>query len=60
MPATTQPDSVVRLADKGLPNFRARGHGRVFVRVTVHVPEKLSAKERKLFDRLREIRRRDG
>lgn len=50
----------MRLADKGLPNFRARGHGRVFVRVTVHVPEKLSAKERKLFDRLREIRRRDG
>lgn len=47
-----------RLPRKGLPNFRARGRGSLFVRLTVQVPEKLSAEERELFERLREIRSR--
>jgi DnaJ-class molecular chaperone len=55
-----QPDSVLRSAGKGLPNFCARGPGSLFVRLRVRVPEKLSTEERKLFERLREIRTRDG
>lgn len=57
VPPGTQPDCVLRLSDKGLPNFRSRGHGSLYVRLTVHVPEDLSLEERKLFERLREIRR---
>jgi len=56
VPPGTQPDSLLRLAGKGLPNFRARGHGSIYVRLAMQVPEKLSAEERKLFERLREIR----
>lgn len=60
VPPGTQPNAVLRLSGKGLPNFRARGHGSILVRLSVQVPEKLSAEERKLFERLREIRTRDG
>lgn len=60
VPPGTQPDSGLRLAGKGLPNFRGRGRGNLFVRISVRVPEQLSAEERKLFERLREIRTRDG
>lgn len=59
VPPGTQPNAVLRLSGKGLPNFRARGHGNLFVRLTLHVPEKLSAEGRKLFERLREIQTRD-
>lgn len=60
VPPGTQPDSVMRLSGKGLPIFRGRDHGSLFVRLTVRVPEKLSAEERKLFEQLRESGRHDG
>jgi len=59
VPAGTQPDTVLRLDGKGLPNFKARGHGSLYVRVNVHVPEKLSSEERKLFEQLQAIRGQD-
>jgi molecular chaperone DnaJ len=55
VPAGTQPGSVLRLAGKGLPNFKARGHGSLYIRVNVRVPERLCAEERKLFERLRVV-----
>ncbi|MBI3849065.1 MAG: molecular chaperone DnaJ [Verrucomicrobia bacterium] len=59
VPSGTQPDTVLRLDGKGLPNFKARGHGSLYIRVNVRVPQKLSPEERKLFERLQAIRRKD-
>ena len=55
VPPGTQPDSVLRLRGKGLPEFRGRGRGDLFLRVKVHVPERLTAKEHELYDKLRSL-----
>jgi molecular chaperone DnaJ len=60
VPPGTQPDTVLRVAGKGLPNFRARGRGSLYVQISVHVPERLSSEERKLFERLEALRCGDG
>lgn len=57
IPPGTQPDAVLRLHGKGLPHFRARGHGDLYLRVKVHVPERLSRGERELYDKLRALAR---
>jgi molecular chaperone DnaJ len=54
VPAGTQPDSVLRLRDKGLPHFGSDERGDQFIRVDVHVPERLSRRERQLFEKLRD------
>ncbi len=57
VPPGTQPDSVLRLHGKGLPHFRGRGRGDLYLRVKVHVPERLSSRERELYDKLRSLGR---
>jgi molecular chaperone DnaJ len=49
----TQPDAVLRLRDKGLPEFGGRRRGDLYVRVRVRLPERLAAEERKQWERLR-------
>jgi len=49
----TQPDTVLRLRGKGLPEFGGNRRGDLLVRIKVHVPERLSAAERALYERLR-------
>ncbi len=55
IPAGTQPGSILRLKNKGLPEFNGRGKGDMFLDIEVHIPEKLSREERKLFEQLKEI-----
>ncbi len=55
IPQGTQPDAVLRLAGKGLPEFGGRGHGDLFLRLRVEVPRRLNAKERQLYEALREL-----
>jgi molecular chaperone DnaJ len=55
IPPGTQPDAVLRLHGKGLPEFRGKGHGDLYLRIRVHVPERLTAKERELYDKLRSM-----
>lgn len=57
VPEGTQPDSVLRLKDKGLPHFQTAGRGSLLVQIKVRVPEALSREEQSLFAQLREIRR---
>ncbi|BAL23823.1 DnaJ C-terminal domain-containing protein [Azoarcus sp. KH32C] len=57
VPPGTQPDMVLRLRHKGLPNFGNRGRGDLMLRMRVLVPERLSAAERKLYEQLRELGR---
>jgi DnaJ-class molecular chaperone len=56
VPPGTQPDAQSRLRGKGLPRFGARGHGDLYVQVSVRVPEQLGAEERKLWERLHALR----
>ncbi len=54
----TQPDTVLRLRGKGLPRFGGGAPGDLYVRVNVHVPERLTDRERHLFEQLRAAGRR--
>jgi molecular chaperone DnaJ len=57
IPAGVQPDQVLRLQDKGLPEFGGKGRGDLYVRLRVAVPQRLSHEERSLYRRLQEIER---
>ena len=56
VPPGTQPDSRLRLRGNGLPRFRARGRGDLYVQVAVKLPEHLSAEQRRLWEKLRAAR----
>jgi molecular chaperone DnaJ len=60
IPPGTQPDAVLRLKGKGLPEFGNGRHGEMYLRIAVHVPEKLSREERELYERLRAIGGKEG
>jgi len=49
----TQPETVLRLRGKGLPRFGGGAPGDLYVQIKVHVPERLSDRERRLFEQLR-------
>lgn len=53
IPAGTSSGSLFRLNGMGMPDFKSsRKKGDLFARIQVQVPEKLSAKEKKLFEQL--------
>lgn len=53
VPPGTQPDEILRLRDEGLPHFKGHGHGDIKIRIQVSIPQKLSEKQRKLFEQLK-------
>jgi molecular chaperone DnaJ len=53
VPAGTQPGSMLRLRGKGLPRFGGGSRGDLYVQLQVHVPERLSDRQRQLFEQLR-------
>ncbi len=55
IPPGTQPGAVLRLKEKGLPEFGSGRHGELYLRIEVRVPEKLSREELALYERLRDI-----
>ncbi len=55
IPPGTQPDAVLRLKGKGLPEFGNGHHGEMYLRIAVHVPEQLSREERELYEQLRAL-----
>lgn len=60
VPPGTQPDTVLRLRGKGLPEFGSRTRGDLFLRLRVHVPERLSPEQKAAFERLRDLDRTQG
>lgn len=52
VPPGTQPDTVLKVRDKGLPEFNSHEHGDLHIHVYVHIPEKLTSKERDLYQQL--------
>lgn len=55
VPAGTQPDTVLRLRNKGLPRFGGKGVGDMYLQLKLKVPEKLGHEERTLYERLRDL-----
>jgi molecular chaperone DnaJ len=58
IPALTQNGRRFRLSGLGMPHLDAKGRGDLYARVRVVLPEKLSDRERELFEQLREERRK--
>ncbi len=53
IPAGTQPGKVLRLRGKGLPDNENGGKGDELINIMVYMPEKLTDKQRELFERLK-------
>ena len=59
VPMGSQPDSKLRLKGKGMPVFGKPGHaGDLYVQLNVNVPKDLSEEERKLFSKLKGLRKK--
>jgi molecular chaperone DnaJ len=54
IPAGTQPGTVLRLDGHGLPHFRRRGRGDLYLTINVAVPSSLTPEQRQLYQQLRE------
>lgn len=52
--AGSQPEKILRLRGKGLPDINGYGRGDLLVKVHVWVPQKLTADERKLLEKLQD------
>lgn len=59
VPPGTQPDAVLRLRGKGLPAFGGNGRGDLYLRMQVHVPDRLSPEARQLYERLRALEQKE-
>ena len=55
VPAGTQPGSMLRLREKGLPHFGGGARGDLYVRIKIHLPERLTDRQRRLFEQLRAL-----
>lgn len=52
VPAGTQPNTLIRLREKGVPYVQGKGHGDHYVKVKVTVPKSLSRKQKELLEEL--------
>ena len=55
IPPATQPGVVLRLAERGLPEFGGHGRGDLCLRLVVQVPERLTKKQRALYEQLQAL-----
>ncbi len=56
IPAETQNGQSFRLSGKGMPHLRGQGAGNLFARIQVQLPQRLSSRERELFEELARLR----
>lgn len=57
IPAGTQPGQKFRLAGRGMPHLKnAEQFGDLFARVMIQIPKQLTAQQRTLFEKLRDLR----
>ncbi|MEW6144956.1 MAG: molecular chaperone DnaJ [Thermodesulfobacteriota bacterium] len=53
IPAGTQPGTVMRIPNEGLPGFRSGRRGDIYVRIQVEIPKKISREEKELYNKLK-------
>ena len=58
IPPLTQNGRTIRLSGLGMPKLEGKGRGDLLARVRVVLPDKLTERERELFEQLREERRK--
>lgn len=58
IPSGTEPGSLIRIKDKGVPKLRTNGKGDHYVRIKLEVPKKLSSDEKSLYEKLSKIKSR--
>jgi len=58
IPQGTQPNTILRLSEKGLPHFGGAKRGDLYLRLNVHIPENLNAEEKELYARLHKTQHR--
>ncbi len=56
IPPETQNGQSFRLSGKGMPHLRGQGAGNLFARIQVQLPQRLSSRERELFQELARLR----
>lgn len=59
IPPGTQPNEILRLHGKGLPKFGQSERGDINLRIQLHIPNKLTSKEKQLFTQLRDLQSRN-
>lgn len=52
IPAGTQPNTVIRLRQKGVPHLHSSGRGDQYVRIKVSVPKHLTGRQKRLLEEL--------
>lgn len=55
IPPGTQPETVFRLRDKGMPHINGYGSGSLHAKAIINVPTKLSQKQRELLEELAKV-----
>lgn len=55
IPSGTEPGSLIRIKDKGMPRLQGTGRGDHYVRVKLAVPQKLSGEEKELYEELAKL-----
>jgi molecular chaperone DnaJ len=55
VPPGTQPGTVMRIPNEGLPGFRSGRRGDIYVRIQVEIPKKISHEEKELYKKLKEL-----
>ena len=56
IPAGTQPGTVMRLANEGLPNYASGRRGDIYLNIQVEIPKKPSKEEKEIFKRLQDLK----
>ena len=54
VPAGSEPEKILRLSDKGIPHFRGKGQGNLYVSLGIKIPQRLSPRQKELLKKIRE------
>lgn len=53
VPEGSQPNSIIKIKGKGLPNLNSRGRGDLYIRLIVNIPKKLNKHQKNLLEELK-------
>ncbi|MBI4359175.1 MAG: molecular chaperone DnaJ [Candidatus Nealsonbacteria bacterium] len=54
IPAGSEPGKMLRLSGQGIPHFRGKGQGNLYVHLDIKIPQRLSPKQKELLKKIRE------
>ena len=55
IPEGTQPDTIIRIKDKGIKEVNGKGRGSHFVKIKVEVPRKINSKQKSLLEEFEKV-----